>query len=35
MHPLDEQISLTDGNVFLIVQNPKSWICEGWKKKTN
>lgn len=31
-HPLDEQISITDGNVFLVVQKPKSWICERWKE---
>lgn len=33
MHLLDEQISLTDGNVFVFAQNPKSWICEAQKKK--
>lgn len=30
MQSLDEQISVTDGNVFL-VQNPKSRICAGKK----
>lgn len=33
-HPLDERISLTDGNVFVVVQNPQISDLRELKKKT-